>query len=61
MTRTGLSSIPQLITANDMLKLCRYAMKNDTFRKIVSTREGQNTRFQQAERGILFPQQQQRA
>jgi len=36
----GLSSIPQLITANDMLKLCRYAMKNDTFRKIVSTREG---------------------
>ena len=36
----GLSSVPQLITANDMLKLCRYAMKNDTFRKIVSTREG---------------------
>lgn len=36
----GLNSLPQVITANDMLTLCRYAMQNETFAKIVSTREG---------------------
>ncbi len=36
----GLSPMPQATTANDMLKLCLYAMKNETFREIVSTKEG---------------------
>ncbi len=36
----GLMGPPQLISARDMLTLCRYAMTFANFRKIVSTKEG---------------------
>ena len=33
----GLSNNSSLSTANDLAKLCTFAMKNDVFRKVVNT------------------------
>ena len=35
----GLSNVSSYSTANDLAKLCTFCMKNDTFRKIVNTKD----------------------
>jgi D-alanyl-D-alanine carboxypeptidase (penicillin-binding protein 5/6) len=35
----GLGNVLNVSTAKDMMILCRYAVANDTFRKIMSTKE----------------------